>query len=71
MTDDDQEGLSVSRSEPCARCRKAARWRSICSNTQHLSHCLLFVFAEEIKVSVNDFIIKAAAVTLRVSIVTV
>lgn len=26
-----------------------------------------FIFADDIKVSVNDFIIKAAAVTLRVS----
>lgn len=29
---------------------------------------LFFVLSEQIKVSVNDFIIKAAAVTLKVSI---
>lgn len=38
--------------------------------TQLTDHSF-FVFSEQIKVSVNDFIIKAAAVTLKVSIVKI
>jgi len=31
------------------------------------NNCLFFLFVDDIKVSVNDFIIKATAVTLKVS----
>ena len=42
---------------------------SICCLNPALKLFFSFVFSEQIKVSVNDFIIKAAAVTLKVSIV--
>lgn len=78
MTDDDQMGsqsAGVNR-EPCAEEQRAGVVPAVAALLLLLPSptsltASSFVFPEDIKVSVNDFVIKAAAVTLKVSIATV